>query len=75
MPDQGDVKTEIQVIEYFAGVGRIARMAHAVGLQSTAVDLEYGGESKGFRKTQFNGFELKRGPCPCYQTDLEGQVQ
>ena len=44
MPDQGDVKTEIQVIEYFAGVGRIARMAHAVGLQSTAVDLEYGKE-------------------------------
>ena len=37
MPKQG-----IQVIEYFAGVGRIAYMAERVGYQSVGYDLDYG---------------------------------
>lgn len=33
-----------QVVEYYAGVGRIAAMAKYAGMHSAAVDLEYGKE-------------------------------
>ena len=40
-------KKNIQVIEFFAGVGRIAQISEHMGYQSVAHDLEYG---KGIAK-------------------------
>ncbi len=40
-------KKNIQVIEFFAGVARIAQVSERVGYQSVAYDLEYG---KGIAK-------------------------
>lgn len=44
MEDENNVKSNFQVIEYFAGVGRIAQVAHRKGYQSVAFDLTYGEE-------------------------------
>lgn len=42
MEDPKDIKSDYQFIEYFAGVGRVARVAHHVGYKSAAYDLDYG---------------------------------
>ena len=46
-PDPKDVavKTEIQVLEYFAGVGRIAQLSEKIGYVSCGFDLDYGKQS------------------------------
>ena len=44
-PEIAKPKQEIQVIEYFAGCGRIAYMAERVGYQSVGYDLDYGKKS------------------------------
>lgn len=41
-------KEEIQVIEYFAGVGRIAALSKFCGYKSAAVDISYAEDQ--FRK-------------------------
>ena len=41
-PEIAKPKQDIQVIEYFAGCGRIAYMAERVGYQSVGYDLDYG---------------------------------
>lgn len=38
---------EYQVIEMFAGVGRICRLAKAVGLSACAHDISFDGAGKG----------------------------
>lgn len=35
-------KKEIKVIEFFAGVGRVAQLSEKLGLESVGYDLEYG---------------------------------
>eukprot|EP00438_Fugacium_kawagutii_P024494 Skav231612 [mRNA] locus=scaffold2184:20994:21915:- [translate_table: standard] len=37
-----DTKQDIQVIEYFAGAGRIAQLSERVGYRAVGYDLEYG---------------------------------
>ena len=46
-PDPQDVavKQDVQVIEYFAGVGRIAQLSQKVGYVSCGFDLDYGKQS------------------------------
>ncbi len=48
MDDEEFVKKDFEVIEYFAGCGRIALLSHYVGYQSAAYDLDYG----SFKATQ-----------------------
>lgn len=42
MDDEEFVKKDFEVIEYFAGCGRIALLSHYVGYQTAAYDLDYG---------------------------------
>ena len=42
MDDDEFVKKDFEVIEYFAGCGRIALLSDYVGYQSAAYDLDYG---------------------------------
>ena len=42
MEDPPNVQQDYQVIEFFAGVGRIAGMAHHAGYQTAKYDLDYG---------------------------------
>ena len=42
-----DFDKPIQLIEYFAGVGRIAGLAHLMGYEARAVDIEYDHPSVG----------------------------
>ena len=42
LPDGPEAKQDIQVIEYFSGVGRIASVAHYVGYKASQFDLEQG---------------------------------
>ena len=42
MEDEGAVTKEIEVIEYFAGVGRIAKLARYAGYESVGFDMAYG---------------------------------
>ena len=44
MPVQN--KAPFQVLEYYAGVARIATLAKFLGLRSAAVDIEYGKHNK-----------------------------
>ena len=42
MEDPPEVQTEYEVLEFFAGVGRIARLSQKVGMTSVAYDIDYG---------------------------------
>ena len=42
MEDPDDVTSGIGVVEYFAGVGRIAQLAQYAGFNSVGYDLDYG---------------------------------
>lgn len=42
MEDAGPVRDNLQCIEFFAGVGRIAALARGVGLRAAAYDIQYG---------------------------------
>ena len=42
MEDPAEFKDEIEFIEFFSGVGRVATLAHRAGYQSVGYDLEYG---------------------------------
>lgn len=57
MEDDNNVKSNFQVIEYFAGVGRIAQVADRKGYQSVAFDLTYG-EERAARKGKRSSMDL-----------------
>lgn len=42
MEDPPEVQSEYDVLEFFAGVGRIARLSEKVGMKSVAYDIDYG---------------------------------
>ena len=42
MGDGGPVHENLECVEFFAGVGRIAGLARGVGLQAAAYDIQYG---------------------------------
>lgn len=42
MEDPPEVQSEYEVLEFFAGVGRIAQLSEKVGMKSVAYDIDYG---------------------------------
>jgi len=57
MEDEGPVTKEIEVIEYFAGVGRIAQLARYAGYESIAFDMAYGAKQSK-KKGKRNSLDL-----------------
>ena len=57
MDDSETAVHDIQVIEYFAGVGRIARVSRACGLRAVAYDLEYGKHAR-MKPSQRNPLDM-----------------
>lgn len=49
MEDSSSAKDDIEVIEYFAGVGRIAFLSQYVGYRSVAYDMDYAKAKPGKR--------------------------
>ncbi len=49
MEDSSSAKDDIEVIEYFAGVGRIAILSQYVGYRSVAYDMDYAKARPGKR--------------------------
>lgn len=46
LPEGQDLKEGYQVIEFFAGKARVAKLGHATGLVTTAHDIMYDGAFK-----------------------------
>ena len=70
-PEIAKPKQDIQVIEYFAGCGRIAYMAERVGYQSVGYDLDYG-KKKCLEEWEAQplGFKQQCWFCPSHQIDF-----
>ena len=61
-----EANSDLQVVELFAGVARIARLASWIGLNSRAFDIEYAPVS--------NPNKSKRGRLPRSPMDLNGSA-
>lgn len=50
LPEGQDIREGYQIIEFFAGKRRVARLAHAVGLSAAAHDITYDSSFKPRKK-------------------------
>jgi len=60
-----DANSNLDVVEFFAGVARISRLAHWMGLRTKAYDIAY---------TPVNPEEVKRGKPRRSAMDLNGSA-
>lgn len=76
MEDGDGVKDNIEVIEYFSGVGRIAKLADHVGYTAVGFDMDDGAATaKRSGLSKSIGFELKWWPRASHQTDSQISFQ